>query len=172
MLSVLNQNLRRRITAWVKSPGFSTTAMLTLALGIGVASVTLSLLFATFGTIRYPKASMLASSAANDAAQVSRPSRPSSSLAPQKSTLSPERERPLDKHGSAHGSALRNSPQRSPNRRRVPGSVACSAARTIRSRMQRQQNRSARCIQTGVGDLEHSPNAQRTDTTIKTIYES
>jgi hypothetical protein len=173
MLNVLNQNLRRRIEGLWKRPGLSTAATLTLALGIGVASVILSWLFATFGPMRYPKAvGLVASNATSDSEQTSRSPRLSSPLRAEKSTLSPERRRPLDEDRSARNSESPNQPQPSPTRRRVPGSAVCSAARATRSRMQRQQNRTARCVQTGVGGLEHLPNAQDTDITIRTREKS
>lgn len=59
MLSVLIQNLRYSIRSLLKSPGFSTTALLTLALGIGATSAIFSVVYAVFEPMPYPKPDQL-----------------------------------------------------------------------------------------------------------------
>ena len=55
MWTVLIQNLRYSIRSLLKSPGFSTTALLTLALGIGATSAIFSVVYAVFEPMPYPK---------------------------------------------------------------------------------------------------------------------
>ena len=59
MWSVLIQNLRYSIRSLLKSPGFSTTALLTLALGIGATSAIFSVVYAVFEPMPYPKPDQL-----------------------------------------------------------------------------------------------------------------
>ena len=54
MWTALKQN-RYGIRNLVKSPGFSTTAILTLALGIGATSAIFSVVYAVFEPMPYPK---------------------------------------------------------------------------------------------------------------------
>jgi putative ABC transport system permease protein len=53
------QNLRYSIRSLLKSPGFSTTAVLTLALGIGATSAIFSVVYAVFEPMPYPKSDQL-----------------------------------------------------------------------------------------------------------------
>src|ERR1043165_2107665 len=59
MWSVLIQNLRYSIRSLLKSPGFSTPALLTLALGIGATSAIFSVVYAVFEPMPYPKPEQL-----------------------------------------------------------------------------------------------------------------
>ena len=164
MRSVLKNNLRRGMSRWLKHPRLSTTATLTLALGIGLTSVILSLLFATFWPMRYSTPLELASTTTSDSEQVSPSLRSAPSQATQGLGFSRERHLRSDEHRSAGNATSRTSRERLQNRCRTPGSVVCSASR---SRILRQQNRTARCIQTGVGDFAPVPNAQGTETTMQ-----
>ena len=166
MLSVLIQNLRYSIRSLLKSPGFSTAATLTVALGIGVLSVSLSLFVATIGPMSYsrPIQEVLTSNVPNNSERATRSLRSS----PPIRTTRGSRRFLGQQHRSAGIAALRTSPERRPNRRRLSRSVICSAARMTHSRGLRQQNRIARCIQTGASDLEHAPTAPTANATNKT----
>jgi putative ABC transport system permease protein len=59
MLGVLKQNLSYSIRMLLKNPGFSTTAVLTLALGIGATTAIFSVVYAVFGPMPYPKSDQL-----------------------------------------------------------------------------------------------------------------
>src|SRR5215472_13466047 len=59
MWSVLKQNLTYSIRSLWHSPGFSTTATLTLALGIGATTAIFSVVYAVFAPMPYPKPDQL-----------------------------------------------------------------------------------------------------------------
>jgi putative ABC transport system permease protein len=59
MWSALKQNLRYSVRGLLRSPGFSTTATLTLALGIGATSAIFSIVYAVFEPMPYPKPDQL-----------------------------------------------------------------------------------------------------------------
>ncbi len=147
----LKQITERAVRFWVKRSGFSTTAVLTLALVIGVASVMLSVLYVRFEPRRYSKPDMpLMTSVAAD-----KPEKPSSRLP----------ERPPESSKAANSVASQTPSGRQQTRRRGSGS-SCSLARANRSRISKQRNLAARCIQTGVRDTEHLLNPRGADTTL------
>lgn len=59
MLSVLRQNLAYALRTLLKSPGFTVTAVLTLALGIGATTAIFSVVYAVFEPMPYPKPDQL-----------------------------------------------------------------------------------------------------------------
>src|SRR3954463_1330913 len=59
MLDVLRQNLTYSIRALLKTPGFTITGVLTLALGIGATTAIFSVVYAVFEPMPYPKPDQL-----------------------------------------------------------------------------------------------------------------
>src|SRR5712691_4562769 len=59
MWRVLIQNLSYGIRTLSKNPGFTVTAVLTLALGIGATTAIFSVVYAVFGPMPYPKSDQL-----------------------------------------------------------------------------------------------------------------
>lgn len=59
MLGALKQNLSYSIRTLVKKPGFTVTAVLTLALGIGATTAIFSVVYAVFEPMPYPKPDQL-----------------------------------------------------------------------------------------------------------------
>jgi putative ABC transport system permease protein len=60
MFVILKQNLTHSIRTLLKNPGFTATAVLTLALGIGVTTAIFSVVYATlFEPMAYPKPDQL-----------------------------------------------------------------------------------------------------------------
>src|ERR687892_390299 len=59
MWDVLKQNLTYSIRALIKTPGFTLTAVLTLALGIGATTAIFSVVYAVFEPMPYPKPDQL-----------------------------------------------------------------------------------------------------------------
>lgn len=59
MLTALRQNLRYSIRTLLKNPGFTVTAVLTLALGIGATTAIFSVVYAVFEPMPYPKPDQL-----------------------------------------------------------------------------------------------------------------
>src|SRR2546423_2494157 len=59
MFGVLRQNLSYGIRTLSKNPGFTMTAVLTLALGIGATTAIFSVVYAVFGPMPYPKSDQL-----------------------------------------------------------------------------------------------------------------
>src|SRR5918996_5597802 len=59
MWDVLKQNLTYSIRALIKTPGFTLTAVLTLALGIGATTAIFSVVYAVFEPMPYPKPEQL-----------------------------------------------------------------------------------------------------------------
>src|SRR5216110_365395 len=55
MWDLLKQNLTYSIRALLKTPGFTLTAVLTLALGIGATTAIFSVVYAVFEPMPYPK---------------------------------------------------------------------------------------------------------------------
>src|SRR5262245_37785951 len=54
MWDILKQNLTYSVRALLKTPGFTLTGVLTLALGIGATTAIFSVLYAVFEPIPYP----------------------------------------------------------------------------------------------------------------------
>ena len=159
MRSVLKQSPLRGLQFRLKQPRFSTSAALILALMIGVTSVIFVGFYTAFGPMRYPKrvAAAMSSTLTGDSEEAS-PAlkfsefRSTPSLHSLSDHRSSEAKKPEDRPAS------RSAAQHSRDRRRARG-VVCTLARAGRARMQRAQSRTARCVQTGVGDLEHPPNS-------------
>src|SRR5258705_11553484 len=59
MWSVLRQNLNYSIRTLLKNPGFTATAVLTLALGIGATTAIFSVVYAVFEPMPYPQPDQL-----------------------------------------------------------------------------------------------------------------
>src|SRR5438067_7298657 len=59
MLRVLRQNLRYSVRTQLKNPGFTVTAVLTIALGIGATTAIFSVVYAVFEPMPYPKPEQL-----------------------------------------------------------------------------------------------------------------
>ncbi len=59
MWDVLKQNLTYSIRALLKTPGFTVTGMLTLALGIGATTAIFSVVYAVFEPMPYPNPDQL-----------------------------------------------------------------------------------------------------------------
>src|SRR6185436_10860883 len=59
MFDILKQNLRYSIRALLKTPGFTLTGVLTLALGIGATTAVFSVVYAVFEPMPYPKPDQL-----------------------------------------------------------------------------------------------------------------
>jgi len=59
MWDVLKQNLTYSIRALLKTPGFTITGVLTLALGIGATTAIFSVVYAVFEPMPYPKPEQL-----------------------------------------------------------------------------------------------------------------
>src|SRR5438552_15320784 len=59
MWGVLRQNLSYSIRTLLKNPGFTVTAVLTLALGIGATTAIFSVVYAVFEPMPYPKPDQL-----------------------------------------------------------------------------------------------------------------
>ena len=59
MWGVLRQNLSYSIRMLLKNPGFTMTAVLTLALGIGATTAIFSVVYAVFGPMPYPRSDQL-----------------------------------------------------------------------------------------------------------------
>src|SRR6266704_460236 len=59
MLSVLKQNLTYSLRTLLKNPGFTITAVLTLALDIGATTAIFSVVYAVFEPMPYPKPDQL-----------------------------------------------------------------------------------------------------------------
>ena len=59
MLGALRQNLSYSIRTLMKKPGFTVTAVLTLALGIGATTAIFSVVYAVFEPMPYPKPEQL-----------------------------------------------------------------------------------------------------------------
>ncbi len=59
MLSSLRQNLTYSLRTLLKNPGFTITAVLTLALGIGATTAIFSVVYAVFEPMPYPKPDQL-----------------------------------------------------------------------------------------------------------------
>jgi len=59
MFGVLRQNLSYSLRTLLKNPGFTVTAVLTLALGIGATTAIFSVVYAVFGPMPYPKSDQL-----------------------------------------------------------------------------------------------------------------
>src|SRR5947207_13579806 len=59
MWDLLKQNLTYSIRALLKTPGFTLTAVLTLALGIGATTAIFSVVYAVFEPMPYPKPDQL-----------------------------------------------------------------------------------------------------------------
>src|SRR6185436_17855182 len=59
MLDVLPQNLTYSIRSLLKTPGFTLTGVLTLALGIGATTAIFSVVYAVFEPMPYPKPDQL-----------------------------------------------------------------------------------------------------------------
>src|SRR6266487_6164836 len=59
MLSSLRQNLTYSLRTLLKNPGFTATAVLTLALGIGATTAIFSVVYAVFEPMPYPKPDQL-----------------------------------------------------------------------------------------------------------------
>ncbi len=60
MFGTLKQNLTYSIRTWLKNPGFTVTAVLTIALGIGATTAIFSVVYATlFEPMAYPKSEQL-----------------------------------------------------------------------------------------------------------------
>src|SRR6266576_3031010 len=59
MWNVLKQNLTYSIRALLKTPGFTLTGVLTLALGIGATTAIFSVVYAVFAPMPYPKPDQL-----------------------------------------------------------------------------------------------------------------
>jgi putative ABC transport system permease protein len=59
MLGALKQNLSYSIRTLAKKPGFTVTAVLTLALGIGATTAIFSVVYAVFAPMPYPKSEQL-----------------------------------------------------------------------------------------------------------------
>src|SRR6266550_8754251 len=59
MWDVLKQNLTYSIRALLKTPGFTLTGVLTLALGIGATTAIFSVVYAVFEPMPYPKPDQL-----------------------------------------------------------------------------------------------------------------
>src|SRR5437588_3411321 len=59
MLRVLRQNLRYSVRTQLKNPGFTVTAVLTIALGIAATTAIFSVVYAVFEPMPYPKPDQL-----------------------------------------------------------------------------------------------------------------
>src|SRR2546422_11697979 len=59
MWGVLRQNLSYSIRTVLKNPGFTVTAVLTIALGIGATTAIFSVVYAVFEPMPYPKPEQL-----------------------------------------------------------------------------------------------------------------
>src|SRR6185312_1646249 len=59
MWNVLKQNLTYSIRALLKTPGFTLTGVLTLALGIGATTAIFSVVYAVFAPMPYPRPDQL-----------------------------------------------------------------------------------------------------------------
>src|SRR6185503_11330548 len=59
MLGTLRQNVGYTIRTMLKNPGFTLTAVLTLALGIGATTAIFSVVYAVFAPMPYPKPDQL-----------------------------------------------------------------------------------------------------------------
>ena len=162
MWSVLKQNPLRGFRLRLKRTGSSTTATLITALGIGAMSVMFSGFYAALGPMRYPKLleTVMTSSAADDCERVAHSSQVSRFPRAPGLLFSFHLS-----HKPAKRGASREAEEISRNRRHARG-VICTLAHSSRGRMQRQPSRTARCVQTGLGDLEHLPNSRVNDISI------
>src|SRR5947208_10222038 len=59
MFGALRQNLSYSLRTLLKNPGFTVTAVLTIALGIGATTAIFSVVYAVFGPMPYPKSDQL-----------------------------------------------------------------------------------------------------------------